>query len=347
MAQTITTVEKPFESSEVGCVSIKVRDDVKRGVLCAYYLAIQLHDNGLGQRRIAKLLKLGLDRDIPEATVAGWIYSNSRPFAQEETQFKPKPKPGTVSFLREYVEQKRSTRELAVRYHVADATVKRWLTEYGLTVRKHCEAMRMPRVRAILRQKRLITPKTGFERMSTEKAYVLGVLCGDGYAWGSRVSLEIRKDEEFIREFVRCLEAVYGPQPAHSYYKPKRTFKFEANKELMGKDLMRYGPFFTREWEVPRGVARKREWYVAFLRGFFDSEGSVGKYSISALSANHMGLRQVGGLLGKLGIKTRLYRTREYLTLYVIHRKNLLMYYQMVGFTILRKIEKLRGVVKA
>ena len=43
--------------------------------------------------KLIKLIKSRFNRDILSNTVSGWLYSNNIPYNQEETQFKPKPKP--------------------------------------------------------------------------------------------------------------------------------------------------------------------------------------------------------------------------------------------------------------
>jgi len=52
--------------------------------------------------------------------------------------------------------------------------------------------------------------KWGYEKLTVEKAYIFGVLCGDGYlSTNNLIGLKVT-DLDFAEEFARCMKEVYG-----------------------------------------------------------------------------------------------------------------------------------------
>jgi len=71
---------------------------------------------------------------------------------------------------------------------------------YGGKTKSLGESMKQLRTRGLLREKKLQRPTKDYSKMTPEKAYVLGVLCGDGHINKKFIRFEIRKDEEFVKE---------------------------------------------------------------------------------------------------------------------------------------------------
>jgi len=192
-------------------------------------------------------------------------------------------------------------------------------------------------------------PTKKFSAMSPEKAYILGVLCGDGYIRPGTIQLEIRYDEEFIRRFTECLNIVYGLDFLYKYCEKRNSFKAYITSEIISKDLLRYGKFGTFEWRVPKGILNGNDKKVIsnFLRGMYDSEGTVSKSSIALSSVNKKGLGDISKLLKILGIKSSIYMYRnKYYNLYIFRKERFKIYKEKVGFTIKRKENRLNEVLK-
>ncbi len=182
--------------------------------------------------------------------------------------------------------------------------------------------------------------------LTTEKAYVLGVLCGDGYLYTNHRDYTIRlavNDKDFAEEFSRNLEIVYGLKPlvySHNY----RCIVELRSKEAY-EDIAKFGNFRTYTWRVPNEIVVSRDETIraSFLRGFFDSEGSVAKYSIGCCSVNKEGLIEIKQILESLGIRVgHLSKDGLHHRIYICDRLSRVRFYKIVGFSIKRKEDKLR-----
>lgn len=312
--------------------------------------ALRLKKIGLGQRKVSRKLREKYGADVSEATVSNWLYRKVIPGANERTRFKPKPIPPKKDVYKYYVKEKLSSCEIAKKYDVTSVTVEKWVRHYKLPLRTHRESMNTPRIKEILREKKLIKPGGGYEKLDENKAYVLGVLCGDGHISQKTIRFEIRRDEEFIKEFARCLRKIYELPCRYRYYRKRNSFVAYFSYEIVCRDLLSYGKFGCYRWRVPSEILNNRRLRLsaAFLRGFFDSEGSVGSYQVNAVSVNQRGLKDIRKLLAKLGIESRVYsiRNKAYFIIRISHRRNLRLFEKHVGFTAQRKQAKLEQMVR-
>lgn len=301
-----------------------------------------------GQRRIQQILRNNFDVTISESTIAGWLYQGNIPFLQEKTQFKAKIRPSKKILNKLYLLNKLSASEIAKKFNVSVVTVINWLDQYNIDKRIHKESMNTSLIKEKLRQKKLRHPTKDYSIMTPEKAYILGTLCGDAYINNKRLRLEIRKDIEFIEKFVKCIKKVYGLKFNILYYAPKDTWKMDASCEIISRDLLKYSKFRTRNWCVPNIILNSGDTSIisSFLQAFFDSEGTVSKYIISAGSINKLGLQQIQMLLNKLGIKSQVYNCKRYYSLCITRKVYRKRYYNFVGFTIKRKLTSLEVHLK-
>jgi len=298
-----------------------------------------------GQHRLYLLVKEEFGKEIKESTISGWIFRNNIPFAGEKTQFREKERPKKEELEELYFEQKQSAERIAKKYDTSTITVINWLRYYGLPARTHRESMNTSLIKNELRELRLRRPTKDFSQLSAEKAYILGVLCGDGCINHKMAKLEIRKDKEFIEAFVNCLQEVYGLEFKPYYYKKRDSLIVYAASEIICKDLLGYGKFGTFEWNIPSKVILSNEKIRAnFLRGLFDSEGSATKYVVTMSSANFNGLNEVGKMLEEMGIKNTVKKRGKYSYMHICGRERLRMFREKIGFTIRRKQERLEGI---
>lgn len=200
--------------------------------------------------------------------------------------------------------------------------------------------------------------------LTKEKAYLLGVLCGDGYirihksGHGFLVGLNVC-DEDFADEFVKCLKEVYTLPPSKKFRKyratnfcenPKSQFAVNLTSKLVVYDLLRYSKSFkTKEWKIPKQILESSlEIKSNFLKGLFDSEGTIrlkrkGHAYLQICSGNNCSLLKVRDLLKKdFDIDLKIgYNNVNVMVLYSENYKNIKNYYNKIGFSIKRKQEKL------
>ena len=141
-------------------------------------------------------------------------------------------------------------------------------------------------------------------RQIPELAYVIGVKLGDGSLsrnWHHNYMVKLRvSDKEFAEEFARCVSVVLRCRPIKVWwYAERKLWAAEPSSMLLsgflGSMLDRFKPFVEH-----CGLCAS-----AFLRGIFDSEGSVGKDDLRLSNTNSYLLSYVQDLLdNKYAIET-------------------------------------------
>lgn len=316
-------------------------------VLSIYKFVIEKRNElNYGQRRLCRLVKERFNLDISENTISGWIFRKIMPFANEKTQFKAKPRPEKKELEELYIKHKQSAMKLGKKYDVSPIIVIHWIKDYGIKPRTHEESMNTYLIKKELAQKKLNMPNKEYLPLTPEKAYILGVLCGDAHINHRFVRLEIAHDRDFIEEFIECFRKVYGLDYKYTFYKPKNTLVSQINSQIICRDLLRYGNFRTENWNVPNEIMTTDNEKIigSFLRGFYDSEGcSSSRCSITCSSINEKGLIQIADLLKRLGIESTLREQKngKYYVLYIFRKERFKRFKERVGFTIQRKMDKL------
>jgi len=205
-------------------------------------------------------------------------------------------------------------------------------------------------------------PSIDYLRPSEELAYVIGVVAGDGFAVENskkyKTSIGVRaKDWEFVEEFAKCIAKVLGREPP----KPKITMKGLFEVRVGSKTLYEL-------LKKPIDIDRIRQYIehcikciCSFLRGFFDSEGGIyGNGEIRVFNTDKSLLEYIKELLHRLGIKTtgpKLYSrvgkhiknpetgkthfARKDVYYLYIPAESRLKFYELIGFTIKRKQQRL------
>jgi intein-encoded DNA endonuclease-like protein len=203
-------------------------------------------------------------------------------------------------------------------------------------------------------------------------AYIIGTVLGDGYP---KIKGRVRKgyrhtiirfeavDKEFVEEVTRCIAVVLNrPSPTIKIRKGTRKYFIEVESKTL--------------WELlkkPIDLERLRKYIehcekcmAAFLRGFADAEGSVDKNGyISIYNTELRLLMYVQELLRRFGIEStgprvcipagslikiepisgKIYTTKK--DCYCIHIRSYcnVNFYNHIGFTIVRKQERLQRYV--
>ena len=141
----------------------------------------------------------------------------------------------------------------------------------------------------------IYVPSIEFLKPSTELAYVIGVVLGDRYIDKKkrvvkgynriRIGLDV-KDKDFADEFARCLGKVLGRSPK----KPRIRYQKRYVVEVASKTLYQLLKKPVDLDRLRQYVEHSEECMAAFLRGFFDSEGSVNERGYISISNTDIGL---------------------------------------------------------
>jgi len=194
-------------------------------------------------------------------------------------------------------------------------------------------------------------------RPSEELAYIIGAMVGDGNVSRSRkyeyfVAL-IVKDLEFAEMFAKCIGKVLGRGPPKPRIRKDGMFVVEVGSKTLYELLKK-----------PIDIDRIRKYVehcirciCAFLRGFFDGEGSIDKDGrIRVYNTGKSLLEYIKELLKMLGIKatgpklhvktgrpikhpktSKTYLTRKHCYYLYVCAESRLRFYELIGFTIKRK----------
>jgi intein-encoded DNA endonuclease-like protein len=196
---------------------------------------------------------------------------------------------------------------------------------------------------------------------SPELAYVIGVIAGDGnlnvHGYNYVMLLSVT-DRDFAEEFSRCLAKTLSRR------KPYRVRRSDKRNRwiVQGSSLLLYR-FLNRPWQkLKTYIEHCEECTAAFLRAFYDGEGSISQGHLVISNTDKMLLNYVRDLLhvlkietGKLLVSTKagtilkdprtgkIYRRRHDCYQLVIRTKSRAQFARHVGFTIQRKQLLLRA----
>ena len=201
--------------------------------------------------------------------------------------------------------------------------------------------------------------------VTQEKAQLLGFLAGDGCIADSG-GRAINTDPGLLQWIREAVRDVYGVEVS-AYTTSKGRISPLTSLFLckaIAHDLHSLTTWGIFEWSVPACVKNACDSVKgAYLRGFFDAEGTVffslgigtkGKHhhTVAASSANRDALLQVAGLLGELGITHGFYDTkaevqgeiRTYYKVQIHRRASLHRFADTVGFLSSGKAKKLKTI---
>lgn len=251
---------------------------------------------------------------------------------------------------------------ISKKFRVHFSTVYEHLKKAEVKIRSLQEAGILASLKGRINKHKI--PKSS-KRMTKEKAYILGVMCGDSYVHCTKnksyqVSLQTI-DKDFAVKFANCLNKVYGLRPSIRKIKvktPNWNDKWHARVccKAIYEDILSYGRFKMKLWRVPKIIFNSTPKIKCdFLRGFFDSEGSVDKSKkVIATSINKKGIDEIMDLLSSLGIRSNMEKVSKvkanHSKRYVIKitdRKYIEMYSEKIGFFIKRKQMKLNNLIES
>jgi len=241
-----------------------------------------------------------------------------------------------------------STVSLAKKFGSDSKTIWQILKDASVKMRSQSDSVKLAleKGRLIVRQHNI--PNKG---LTIEKAYLLGILCGDGWIWCNKCPPHQTYqfglqtvDEDFIDEFRRCVYKAYGLKASKYLRKRKQPWQaiFESRicSKAVCEDIKHFLPDHkTRTWHVPGKIKiANLKTKAAFIKGFFDSEGHVDVRRIGATSINLRGLGEMVALLQKFGIRTKIQHRKNHAYVLIIQdRKSIEIYTNHIGFIIRRK----------
>lgn len=191
--------------------------------------------------------------------------------------------------------------------------------------------------------KQIIEPNN----MNKDLAWILGVMCGDGcldkQRNDRRVSLSTI-DSKFGRTFVDRINKLFN---LNEKFNPKlfvnntnsKYYKVQIHSKHLYNFFMKFGKFNCFEWTVPEQIVKGNKILKRnFLRGFYDSEGSIIIYRkkyrrIRAVSVNKNGLEGIWKLLDDLGIKINLIKEKNCYSLNIYKKDQINFFNKSIGFS--------------
>jgi hypothetical protein len=197
--------------------------------------------------------------------------------------------------------------------------------------------------------------------LDVNAAYILGVLCGDGYmsiGRKKRLQLEVI-DYEFVERFATAVKKRYGiMRPIERRISCKNgktcnTFRVQYGAKEIAGDLLRFDAPHeskTDTWHVPKPILKgqSKKLRCAFLAGYFDSEGTINRRhgQISVSSNSDIGLSGIKTLLSSIGIHSSIYCRKNGVKLQnkvlaFSNSESRRIYADNIGFTIPRKQDTL------
>jgi DNA-binding transcriptional regulator WhiA len=186
--------------------------------------------------------------------------------------------------------------------------------------------------------------------INEDLAWLLGVICGDGCLekYGKsrhqyRISLSTI-DMNFGKLFVMRINRVFKlNEKFNSKIVVNNTNSKYYKVQIDGKQLyeffMKFGTFGCFKWKVPKQILNgSTKIKQSFLRGYYDSEGSLNTYrkkyrKIRAASVNKDGIKGIQKLLNDLKIDINLIKEKNCYSLNIYKEKQINHFNNSVGFS--------------
>jgi len=196
-------------------------------------------------------------------------------------------------------------------------------------------------------------------RPRPELAYILGATLGDG-TWrkrGTKTEILLRvRDYDFALAYARCYNVIEGKrngEPVKPHFSDKSKFWIVSITSITLYNLLE--PF--KILKIKKFVEANVDTISAFIRGFFDAEGTClnRKYNrgVYCSNKNRKLMRYIKKLLKGIGIESKLLRRSmktskgrlTHIWILKIHGKYIKRYADLVGFEIKRKRDILQEII--
>ena len=196
-------------------------------------------------------------------------------------------------------------------------------------------------------------------RPSPELAYILGATLGDG-TWrkrGTKAEILLRvRDYDFALAYARCYNVVEGKrngEPVEPHFSDKSKFWIVSITSITLYNLLE--PF--KVLKIKKFVEANVNTISAFIRGFFDAEGTCSNRKhnrgLYCSNKNRRLMQYIKKLLRDIGIESKLSRRPKktskgrltYIWILKIYGRNIKRYADLVGFEIKRKRDRLQEII--
>lgn len=180
------------------------------------------------------------------------------------------------------------------------------------------------------------------KKINENKAYLLGMIVGDGYITSKVVGMSA-VDKEFTQKVCDVLNEEY-----YTRFKPIRNsycnqWQIETKRKDIKENLMHFlKGHKTFDWNVPKIIKKSsKKIIISYLRGLTDSEGSVSKDMIRLAIAKEDSIKEIQELLLKLDIQSKIYKGAGCYDIAITNYESKKNFMDKIGFTITRKKTKL------
>lgn len=205
------------------------------------------------------------------------------------------------------------------------------------------------------------TKEIPWNKEIADKAYILGVIVGDGCITISEksrtysVQLNV-KDRDFLKKFKSEIYKCYGVKCKEYLVKntnPNWRQQYVAmvhSKEICLDLVKILDKHNTGDWRVPKEILQSDNKLIIgnFLKGFYDSEGTVRIQSpgnnVDVATVCKGGMEEINYLMSKLGFNLRLQektpknpKYKKVYSLRITNKEDILKFKKFIGFTIKRK----------
>jgi intein-encoded DNA endonuclease-like protein len=195
-------------------------------------------------------------------------------------------------------------------------------------------------------------------------AYIIGTVLSDGnlnvHGYHREMLLSVT-DQDFAQEFSRCLAKILGRARHYAVRWSEKRQRWI----VQGRSMLLYN-FLKRDWrELTKSIEHCENCTSSFLRAFYDGEGSVTGPGVIVSNNNEALLKYVQRLLARLNIDTgslivgtragtrlhdprtgKTYFTKKDCFCFHVRARSIRMFAEKVGFTIVRKSERLRKLAR-
>lgn len=197
----------------------------------------------------------------------------------------------------------------------------------------------------------------GFDILTQELAYVFGAVYGDGFFDAKKIGLNVT-DKDFAENFAKIIR---------TWSKKKPTIKYNIKHKYYEVRLYSTRAVtFLEKLPVVGLLDSKEEIKCAFLKGIYDAEGTVAASNIDSprRASRRIGfynsdtellqivlklLKDVGFVNIKIrdNVKSGFGSKNKHYEIMLYGKKNLVLFYRKVGFSINRKLLKLENAIKS
>ena len=172
----------------------------------------------------------------------------------------------------EYVDKKRSLRDIAKECGVSNSTIHRWVHKFGFKPHSRCKEL----------------PSKAFEP-SFELGYILGVLCGDGCLsynksnnnWRIILRTSSKKFAEFFKDILKkwgnlTLRIPEAPTLSRSIIDGREVISWQYYCYVDSKEAFKLlKKLLGDKSKIPEICLQDKSCLYGFISGFFDSEGAI------------------------------------------------------------------------